>query len=255
MNSVNGDAPKSNSSNEVDGGEIFIHRLDRKTGFTKIDNDIRASGLSLPAIGLHTYLQTLPQDWRINCDHIMRETRTGERPFWRYWNELRNAGYIVVRRPRLPDGRLGKPKIYVYPMPQHHCLRNPHSGGTTVCEIHTVENVDNNKDEKVTKTRKEQRRERDNEEESSAGILSGPVKDAGLRITEEQIADLERVFRNIPNIEAEIFSSTPWVTKRAAENGGDFMGPLMNVLKKADARYALLRQKEERDAPEDIRSW
>jgi hypothetical protein len=187
MNSVNGDSPKSNSRNGINGGEIFIHRLDRKTNFTKIDNGIRDSGLSLAAIGLHTYLQTLPQDWRINCDHIMHETGMGEDAFFPIWNELKDAGYIVVRPTRGPRGRYGKPKIYVYPVPQQHLSPGkpdsghlspglPDSGKPGVRINRSPDNPDSNKDRKVTKTRKEQRRERE-EEESPSGILSGPVED------------------------------------------------------------------------------
>ena len=179
MHSLNGTTPKSNSGNGIDGGEIFIHRLDRKTNFTKIDNGIRGSGLSLAAIGLHTVLQTLPQGWRIDCDHIMRETHTGERPFWRHWKELKRAGFIVVRRPRLPNGRFGKPEIHVYPVP-HQSLRNAHSGETRVCEIHTLENVNyKNKDETVIKTEQVERPERKKDEESAARILKFPVEHTG----------------------------------------------------------------------------
>jgi hypothetical protein len=51
------------------------------------------------------HLLALPRNWRIHCDQIMSETGTGQRPFWRYWNELKHTGFIVVRRTRSPDGK------------------------------------------------------------------------------------------------------------------------------------------------------
>jgi hypothetical protein len=72
---------------------------------------------------------------------------------------------------------------------------------------------------------------------------------AGTKIDRAKFAEMERAYTNIPNVRAEIYSYEPWLTERAAQNGGDVMGPLLNRLKQADAKYA----KEEPEANDH--SW
>jgi hypothetical protein len=294
MNSVNGDAPKSNSGNGIDGGEILVHRTKRNKNFTTIPNEIfddrRLGGMALAIL---TYILRRPPHWRVRRTEVMVRFGIGKDAYYSAWNELKAAGYVRVSR----KGR--KVRIHVFDQPQ----AGPNSGQPGISSFRKTRNlVNSGKPGHIVKlelvSSNTDSPSKTEEEESPSAILSGPVEDTGpsdsagpnssqpsgtssgpnsvtgggaaqpsgqpapyvyeqgpIKITRKEFADMERVYKNIPNLEAEIFSSTPWVTKRAAENGGDFMGPLTNVLKKADARYALLREKEERDAPEDIRSW
>jgi hypothetical protein len=256
--------------------ETFIHHTKRTKNFTQIDNGIRAAGLSIPALGLLVYLLTLPPDWRIHCDQIMGATGLGWRPFWRHWNELKRAGYILVRRERGSDGRFGEPDIHVYDEPhlshqnahsgEHLSHQNPHSGESRVTKIHTLENGDDYKEETGRNTRQVQKTESEEETPSSQIFSKDTAQDnhhgksesatgspsprgesecveiGGLEIPAAKFATWVQRFAFLPDVGAEIEALAPWViNERMPKNGGDWEGPLVNALNNKNREIGLER--------------
>ena len=56
---------------------------------------IRRKDLSWKAKGILTYILTLPDDWNINLNEIMRHATEGEKAFRTGWKELTETGYVT----------------------------------------------------------------------------------------------------------------------------------------------------------------
>jgi hypothetical protein len=77
-----------------------------KYNFTPISNNlIRNTNISLEAIGLVSFIISLPEDWVIYKGQVQRALKMGDLKFDRIWKECVGAGYISVKKQRLSNGR------------------------------------------------------------------------------------------------------------------------------------------------------
>lgn len=76
-----------------------------KTNFTPISNMvIQNTNISFEARGLLVYILSLPKDWSISKEQIMKSNKIGRDKFRRMWKELESSGYIESKRLKSPDG-------------------------------------------------------------------------------------------------------------------------------------------------------
>jgi hypothetical protein len=81
--------------------EYTIHRVKKSDNFTIIHNEIyRNKEMSLQAMALHTYIMTLPDDWKIYKKELPNNFKNGETSVNTAWKELEDNGYIVGIRKR-----------------------------------------------------------------------------------------------------------------------------------------------------------
>ena len=88
---------------------IFKNRS--KNNFTQIDNFViqKESDISWRALGLLTYLVSLPPDWSITIEKLGKVRVEGRDAVRTAMNELVTAGYVVRRgRKKLEDGKLAE---------------------------------------------------------------------------------------------------------------------------------------------------
>lgn len=94
------------SGDAVPTGSIVKHRYTKSDRFVQVHREsVNDSSLSFGARGLLTYLLDKPSDWRWSADTVARETTNGRRAILAYSAELRSAGYMTVRKLRLPSGQ------------------------------------------------------------------------------------------------------------------------------------------------------
>ena len=89
----------------------MIFKNTSRQNFTKIDNFViqKESDISWRALGLLTYLVSLPQDWSISIERLGKIRAEGRDAVRTAMNELVIAGYVVKRgRKKMPDGKLGE---------------------------------------------------------------------------------------------------------------------------------------------------
>lgn len=73
-----------------------IHRHKKKKNFTMLDNTAsHDNSLSWKAKGLHTYLMTLPDDWKINITDLTNRSKDGRDGTAAAIKELLAAGYLT----------------------------------------------------------------------------------------------------------------------------------------------------------------
>lgn len=76
-----------------------IIRVEKTKNYSVVHNGfLRRNDLSWKAKGILTYILSLPDDWKININELMKHSTDGERSFRSGWKELSEAGY-VSRRP------------------------------------------------------------------------------------------------------------------------------------------------------------
>ena len=70
-------------------------RVEKNKNYTMINNVfLRRKDLSWKAKGILTYILSLPNDWNINLNEVMRHSTDGEASFRSGWKELTKAGYV-----------------------------------------------------------------------------------------------------------------------------------------------------------------
>lgn len=70
-------------------------RVEKTNNFSIIHNGfLRRDDLSWKSKGILTYILSLPDDWNINLNEIMRHATEGEKAFRSGWKELTDAGYV-----------------------------------------------------------------------------------------------------------------------------------------------------------------
>ena len=83
-----------------------IIRKDKKDNFTTIDNAyLQNKKLSFKAKGIMTYILSLPDDWVIYIDQLIKTSKDGEGSFRSGLDELIKAGYIK-RYPIIEKGQI-----------------------------------------------------------------------------------------------------------------------------------------------------
>ena len=70
-------------------------RVVKSKNYTVMDNEfLRRDDLSWRAKGILAYILTLPDDWNINLNEVMRHATDGKHSFRSGWGELQEAGYV-----------------------------------------------------------------------------------------------------------------------------------------------------------------
>lgn len=92
----------------------IIRIQDKTENFTIIYNEVPKSGMSLAAIGLWTYLMTLPKDWKINLNELQNHFSNGNKAVRTAFNELIEKGYAIRQQSKNSHGRFQKMNYKIF---------------------------------------------------------------------------------------------------------------------------------------------
>lgn len=112
----------------------------RESPYLVIDvSGLRDQSMSWKAKGLHAYLMTLPDDWRVNIADLQNRSSDGRESVRSAIAELIKRGYISRERVRSEDGKMGDVEYTVYEIPDllpgiEAKVGNPDVGKTDVGE-------------------------------------------------------------------------------------------------------------------------
>ena len=82
-------------------------RLNTKTGFAAIPNDfLQNPSISIEAKGTAAFLQSLPDEWKVQAWYVQRELGYGERVWQKVAKELKECGYLTY----ITGGKIGEKK-------------------------------------------------------------------------------------------------------------------------------------------------
>ena len=113
--------------------ETYFIKQSRKDKFTILDNTcIRDSTLSWKSKGVHTYLMSLPDDWKIFITEIVNHSVDGKSALYSAIQELEKHGYVRKVRNRRDNGCFESTVYYVYEKPN-----------TTISPLSDFPDVDN----------------------------------------------------------------------------------------------------------------
>lgn len=99
--------------------ETYFVKQHRKENFTILDNTcIRDSNLSWKAKGVHTYLMSLPDDWKIHISEIVNHSCDGKAALYSAIQMLEHYGYIKKIRNRRKDGCFENTVYQVFEAPE-----------------------------------------------------------------------------------------------------------------------------------------
>lgn len=99
--------------------ETYFVKQHRKDNFTILDNTcIRDSNLSWKAKGVHTYLMSLPDDWKIHISEIVNHSCDGKAALYSAIQMLEQYGYIKKIRNRRKDGCFDNTVYQVFEVPE-----------------------------------------------------------------------------------------------------------------------------------------
>lgn len=106
--------------------ETYFIKQSRKDKFTILDNTcIRDSTLSWKSKGVHTYLMSLPEDWKIFISEIVNHSSDGKSALYSAIQELEKHGYIKKIQNRRDDGCFGNTVYYVFEKPESTEMFSP----------------------------------------------------------------------------------------------------------------------------------
>lgn len=98
--------------------ETYFVKQSRKDKFTILDNTcIQDSTLSWKSKGVHTYLMSLPEDWKIFITEIVNHSVDGKAALYSAIQELEKHGYVRKVRNRRDNGCFESTVYYVYEKP------------------------------------------------------------------------------------------------------------------------------------------
>lgn len=116
-----------------------IIRVEKSTNYSVINNDfLRRNDLSWKAKGIMAYLLTLPDDWTIYINELIKHSTDGRAGFYSGWNELKKEGYIT-RYPVREKGKIIRWETIVREIPDKPTF-SPHAENQQV-EKQQVENL------------------------------------------------------------------------------------------------------------------
>lgn len=99
--------------------ETYFVKQHRKDNFTILDNTcIRDDRLSWKAKGVHTYLMSLPDDWKIHISEIVNHSSDGKAALYSAIQMLEEYGYIKKIRNRRKDGCFENTVYQVFEAPE-----------------------------------------------------------------------------------------------------------------------------------------
>lgn len=114
--------------------ETYIVKQRQKTNFTTLDNTcIKDVSLSWKAKGLHSYIMSLPDDWKIFVRELLKHSTDGKASLYSAINELELHGYLRREKKRLKNGRFETTAYYITEIPQtdFRNVANPDSENQT----------------------------------------------------------------------------------------------------------------------------
>lgn len=99
--------------------ETYFIKQHRKDNFTILDNTcIRDDRISWKAKGVHTYLMSLPDDWKIHISEIVNHSSDGKAALYSAIQMLEEYGYIKKIRNRRKDGCFENTVYQVFESPE-----------------------------------------------------------------------------------------------------------------------------------------
>lgn len=99
--------------------ETYFVKQHRKDNFTILDNTcIRDDRISWKAKGVHTYLMSLPDDWKIHISEIVNHSSDGKAALYSAIQMLEEYGYIKKIRNRRKDGCFENTVYQVFESPE-----------------------------------------------------------------------------------------------------------------------------------------
>lgn len=126
-------------------GETYFVRKKKESNYTQIANTcVKDARLSWKEKGLHTYLMTLPSDWKIYMSEIVKHSRDGKAALYSAVQGLENFGYLKRIRNRDKNGRFENLVYIVYEEPSQADNNEPLSENPEMEKSNTEEcNSDN----------------------------------------------------------------------------------------------------------------
>ncbi len=110
---------------------MSIRRSPRPKRYTIISNDLlEDTRLNWAAKGMLCYLLSKPDNWRVNRDHLEKQTDDGQTKVRNALSDLEEAGYLVRNRYKDDDGQF-RWEAVVYDEPQRKSAGQPIGGSTT----------------------------------------------------------------------------------------------------------------------------
>ncbi len=101
--------------------ETYFVRKKKKDNFSIIENTcLRDNRLSYKAKGLHTVLESLPDDWEIHLSDLEKRSKDGKDSLNSAIKELEKYGYFQRVQNRSENGRFGGYSYYVYENPNEN---------------------------------------------------------------------------------------------------------------------------------------
>lgn len=101
--------------------ETYFVRKKKKDNFSIIENTcLRDNRLSYKAKGLHTVLESLPDDWEIHLSDLEKRSRDGKDSLNSAIKELEKYGYFHRVQTRSENGKFGGYSYYVYENPNEN---------------------------------------------------------------------------------------------------------------------------------------
>lgn len=85
---------------------MAIYKSKLASNYTVLPNEIFSKGLSLEAIGLLSYLLSLPNEWVVYKTKLHNNFNCGRDRIDRIFNELRDAGYIISVKKHDENGKI-----------------------------------------------------------------------------------------------------------------------------------------------------
>lgn len=99
--------------------ETYFIKQRKKEKFTILDNTcIQDCNLSWKAKGVHTYLMSLPEDWKIHISEIVNHSCDGKAALYSAIQMLEQHGYIKKIRNRRKDGCFDNTVYQVFEVPE-----------------------------------------------------------------------------------------------------------------------------------------
>jgi len=106
--------------------ETYFIKQSRKDKFTILDNTcIQDTTLSWKSKGVHTYLMSLPNDWKIFITEIVNHSSDGKAALYSAIQELEKHGYIKKIQNRRDDGCFDNTVYYVFEKPESEVSNSP----------------------------------------------------------------------------------------------------------------------------------
>lgn len=134
-------------------GETYFIKKKKESNYTQIANTcVKDERLSWKEKGLHTYLMTLPSDWKIYMTEIVKHSRDGKAALYSALQGLEKFGYLKRIRKRDENGRFENLVYMVYEEPSLAENEEPLSENPEVEKPNTEECNSDNQPVPITNT-------------------------------------------------------------------------------------------------------